>query len=187
MTDFIYIIGYPRSGNTFLGHASKLIDEKKITYCQIHAPFLIKDLCDSSSVIVPVRNPLDSIASWSLFPIAEGAQSNKNAFNLKIENSVKLYIKFFYSLLENKNNIKIALFDKFTVDEEYLNLIFTEDKSKWTTAEDIKKSMLKKELEKNLPRPNLKEQSDYSKEIIFNHPKYKKCLYLYNNVIDKSI
>ena len=47
--------------------------------------------------------------------------------------------------------------------------------------------MLKKELEKNLPRPNLKEQSDYSKEIIFNHPKYKKCLYLYNNVIDKSI
>lgn len=39
MTDFIYIIGYPRSGNTFLGHASKLIDEKKLLIVKYMLPF----------------------------------------------------------------------------------------------------------------------------------------------------
>lgn len=128
----------------------------------------------ANQIIVPFRNPLDSIASYHIFPGAE-----------KIEFDIKFYIRFYNAILSNLNKIILMDFDHFTKDIEYIkNKIlkhFDIITSNQVTDDKIKESMLANGKEANLPRNN-KAQLDSVKLQLKEMPEFNECLDLYNTI-----
>lgn len=160
---------FPRSGSTYLNQALQLLfypsDPVNLNR---HSVVAIEK---SEKIMVPFRNPKDSIASWHKYP-SHGL----------LEADIKFYIRFYSYVLNNLNKVVLMDFDKFTQDIEYIksqvsaNYNLTTDSS--ASNDEVKMAMLVNGKEINLPRNN-KEELDLIKSDLESIPEFNQCIDLY--------
>lgn len=178
MNNKISLVGFPRSGNTFMRYAlQKFFPEYEIL-SHTHTVKFLEENIDKMPTICVIRNPLDSLASWLIF------RSNTSESYLSIDDDFNFYIRYYKSLIKNKEKILFLDFEIFKNDCNYIKNKINKHMNIKTdisfTASDIKKTML---LEShnidNLPRNN-KEELEEIKNVLFNENKYKEALILFN-------
>lgn len=172
LSDKFVISGYPRSGNTYLSFAFKLLYYPDLElYRHTHTVIAITK---SDKAFVPFRNPVDSIASWNEYPLSS-----------KIQDDIKYYIRFYKGVLDNLDKAVLMDFDYFTKDIEYIkskvlkNLGIGTDN--YVTNELVKQEMLLNGKQNNLPRNN-QDQLNAVKEQLVNEPLFEQCVELYNKL-----
>lgn len=174
MIQRIPTIAFPRSGNTFLNYALRLMyypEDKLIMFYHTE-----KSVDKFDKFLVPLRNPLDAIASWSIY---------SDLYKGSTEDHINFYIRLNTKILNNKHKSVVLDFERFTQDLSYLEDTIKNNfgysvKSK-TSIEEIK-SLIKDELGDNwTPRDNKTELSK-AKEIIESNKLYVKALNLYDNI-----
>jgi endo-1,4-beta-mannosidase len=155
---------------------------KKSNY-RIHGSINISILNKKYPVFIPIRNPLDSIASHTAFV----HNPNKKEIEEWIDKGIKQYLNFYAYLKKYEKESNILFFDKFTKDISYIEnvtkVILSENPIK-IKDEDIKNKMNKSEFSLSLPRNNKKELDLY-KEDIPKNKKYEICLDFFNYYQDK--
>jgi hypothetical protein len=108
----VYVAGYPRSGNTFIEVVLNRIFNGIVISNHNHSvEYLTNRL--GNNLIVPVRNPLDSISSWVTFRKHEGVI-------VKIEDCIDHYIDYLKNVNNNMSQICVLNFDKFKNDISYI-------------------------------------------------------------------
>jgi len=174
MIQKIPTVAYPRSGNTFLDYALRLMyypEDKLIMFYHTE-----KSVDKFNKFLVPLRNPLDAIASWSIY---------SDLYKGSTEDHINFYIRLNAKILNNKHKSVILDFEKFTQDLSYLENVIKNNfgysvKSK-TSIEDIK-SLIKEELGDNWTPRNNKIELNKTKEIIESNQLYTKAFNFYNNL-----
>jgi hypothetical protein len=172
----LLLCSFPRSGNVYLNEALHLLyfPEDKSNHPN-HFTYTIKE---RNKTLVAFRNPIDSIASWVSFPIGND-----------LDGSIKFYTRFYNVVLENIDKCVLMDFDLFIKDIDYIkNKVFANfniDTNNQVTDFQIKKSIINKEKEINLPRNN-KEELDEIKKQLNNSVEFSKFTDLYNNLKSKS-
>ncbi len=167
-------VGFPRSGNTFLNYSLKLLyyPEEDVNYCYHTTISLNKFL----NVIVPLRNPLDSIASWHLLPYLSHGDINDH---------LRFYLRLSNAFLKNKEKCLFMDFDIFTKDVEYIknktNTFFNYNCDKMLSIEDIKDFINKNGFVDSLPRNN-KDDLDKVKIDILDNKLYNNCENIYQEL-----
>jgi hypothetical protein len=160
---------FPRSGSTYLNQALQLlyypadpVNENRHTVVAIDK---------SEKIMVPFRNPIDSIASWHKYP-SHGL----------LEADIQYYVRFYSYALNNLDKIVLMDFDLFTQDLEYIksrvldNFGISTNES--VTDAQVKEAMLLNNKEINLPRNN-KDELDAIKSILTNLSEFQECLSIY--------
>jgi len=163
---------FPRSGSTYLNQALNLLYyPQEQANNNRHSAVTIKK---AQKIIVPFRNPRDSIASWHKYPS-----------NGLLEADIKYYVRFYSCALDNLNKVVFMDFDNFTQDIEYIksqvsvNYSLTTDRS--ITNDEVKMAMLVNGKEINLPRNN-KAELDLIKDKLESMPEFQKCVELYDTL-----
>lgn len=171
----IIVHGFPRSGNHFLNYACLGL-YKDFKFSIYHDYKLFDEL--DGLLIVPVRNPLDCIAS---FANLKTILSNEE---LNINMCVNQYIEYFTKALW-LNNILFIQFDLFINDTDYIANAIA---SKWGIKPDkeltvnlVKERMATDKKEMHLPQDN-KKLLDEIKKLVSEHPKYDEALHLYEKI-----
>ena len=169
MKSVLVTSGYPRSGNTYLNQALNLIyyPEEEV-YINFHST---KAIQRAQKIIVPFRNPTDSISSWHIWPSNE-----------KLELDVKFYIRFYSFVLDNLNKVVLMDFDYFTKDINYINnkvLKHFDIQTKcYVTDAEVKETMLTNGKEKNLPTQNQTQLLE-TKSLLPKVSGFEECLLIY--------
>lgn len=177
MKSVLVTSGYPRSGNTYLNQALNLIyyPEEEV-YINFHST---KAIQRAQKIIVPFRNPTDSISSWHIWPSNE-----------KLKLDVKFYIRFHSFVLDNLNKVVLMDFDYFTKDINYINnkvLKHFDIQTKcYVTDAQVKEAMVTNGKDINLPRNN-KEELALVREQLQNTAGFDKCLELYAQLKEQSL
>lgn len=160
---------FPRSGSTYLNQALQLLYyPTESVNLNRHSVVAIEK---AEKIMVPFRNPKDSIASWHKYPS-----------NGLLEADITFYIRFYSYVLDNLNKVVLMDFDKFTQDIEYIksqvsiNYNLTTDKL--VTNDEVKMAMLVNGKEINLPRNN-KAELDLIKASLESMPGFNQCIDLY--------
>jgi hypothetical protein len=157
---------FPRSGSTFLNASLKALYYPEETNINFHTVNVVDKY---KKIIIPFRDPLDSISSWNIFPF-------KEEHNIEID--IKYYLRFFTNVMEKRDKVVFFDFSKFTVDLEYTkNKIYKNFNIQpvySSTIKDIKASMLENKKDLYLPRDNSKEL-DKVKEILIKMPEFQAC------------
>ena len=173
MKEKLITSAYPRSGSTYLNQALNFFYyPKNLPNNNRHTVIAIDN---NNLILVPFRNPVDSIASWHKYP-SKGI----------LEADVKYYIRFYTGVLNNLSKVILMDFDFFTKDIDYIknrvlkNFGLTTNKN--VTNKDIKKAMLANGKEINLPRNNQEELAQVKEELP-NIEGFDKCLELYAQLI----
>lgn len=163
---------FPRSGSTYLNQALQLLyyPTKPVNQNR-HTVVAIEKL---EKVMVPFRNPKDSIASWHKYPS-----------NGLLEDDIKYYVRFYSCVLDNLNKVILMDFNNFTQDIEYIksqvsiNYSLTTDRL--ITNNEVKMAMLTNGKEINLPRNN-KAKLDLIKDKLESIPKFQECVKIYDSL-----
>lgn len=170
--DNFVISGYPRSGNTYLSFAFKLLYYPDLELYRHHHTVITISKFDR--IFIPFRNPLDCIASWSNYPISS-----------KIEDDIKFYIRFHKAVLDNIYKVILMDFDYFTKDIDYIkNKVFNNfgiGTDNNVTDAQVKEEMIANSKEINLPRNN-KEELDAVKAELQQIPEFAQCVELYERL-----
>lgn len=172
MKELLITSGFPRSGSTYLNQALNLLyyPEQEVNWNR-HTVVAMET---ARRIIVPFRNPIDSIASWHLYP-SWG----------KIENDIKFYIRFHSFVLSNLNKTILMDFDCFTKDIDYIkDKIFKNfglGTDNYVTDAQVKEAMLANGKDINLPRNN-KEELDAVKAELQQMPEFAQCVELYERL-----
>jgi hypothetical protein len=160
---------FPRSGSTYLNQALNLLYyPQEPTNNNRHSVVAIEK---TQKIMVPFRNPRDSIASWHKYPS-----------NGLLEADIKYYVRFYSYVLDNLNKVVLMDFDNFTQDIEYIksqvsiNYSLTTDRL--ITNDEVKMAMLVNGKEINLPRNN-KAELDLIKSNLELMPEFQECKELY--------
>lgn len=116
--DKLATIGYPRSGNTFLAYALRAMyfSDEEINKNIHSSPELYN--ANRQLIIVPFRNPADSISSW--FNHGRNNMGDKNNSYLTIENVVLSYEAMMKTALLNIEKIVLFDFAEFTQSLDYI-------------------------------------------------------------------
>jgi hypothetical protein len=160
---------YPRSGSTYLNQALQLLyyptDPVNLNR---HSVVAIEK---SQKIMVPFRNPKDSIASWHKYPS-----------NGLLEADIKYYVRFHSFVLGNLDKVILMNFDNFTQDIEYIKSQVSDNYNLTTDAlvtnDEVKMAMLVNGKEINLPRNN-KAELDLIKASLESMPEFTECIDLY--------
>lgn len=172
--------GFPRSGNTFLNFVLKTLyfPTEEINNTRHEANMFDRH----SKLIVPIRNPIDCIASWNnyipLFGI-EGMLIERN-----LEQDIKFFLRFYNKVLSVGKNAVVMDFDRFTTSVDYIKDTVKENFGYETdvslSIEDAKSKMAteNENFIDNLPRNN-QEELNSIKEKLQDIPGFDKCLELY--------
>lgn len=140
---------------------------KKSNY-RIHGPINISILSQKYVPFVPIRNPLDSVASVTAFMKYKNIESLEKA----IDDNLNKYLNFYSYFLKYENKTIPLFFEKFTKDLSYIEKasknLFNEN-TKIILDEDIKKKMNQSDFSLSLPRDNKEELNLYKQEIIKNN------------------
>ena len=160
---------YPRSGSTYLNQALQLLYyPTKPVNNNKHTVLAIDN---SEKIIVPFRNPRDSIASWHKYPS-----------NGLLEADIKYYVRFYSFVLDNLNKVVLMDFSKFTQDIEYIKSKVLENFGLTVVQEvtdaQVKEVMLNNSKEINLPRSN-KDELDAVKSVLETLPEFQECVSIY--------
>lgn len=166
----LQVCGFPRSGNVFLSY---LLREVYYPQLSTSMPYHLEDTFDKfDKLIVPLRNPLDAIASFNNFLLPHN-----------IEDDISFYININTKALNSVNTIFVN-FDQFTSDVGYVkNIIknnFNIDPMADPTVENIKQSILKEDHGIHLPNPERYEAIESTKLVLSNMPEFQECISLYN-------
>lgn len=175
--------GFPRSGNTFLNFVLKSLyfPTESINGTRHEANMFDR----YAKLLVPLRNPLDCIASWNKYIPQFVVYSMVIERNLKED--IKFYLRFHNKVLSAGDGAVIMDFDKFTTDIDYTknrvleNFGYTTDVS--LTIDSAKEAMPKEneDFADNLPR-NDKAELDAIKQQLMNTPGFDQCVELYNQL-----
>jgi hypothetical protein len=160
---------FPRSGSTYLNQALNLLYyPQRVVNNNRHSVIAIEE---APKIMVPFRNPRDSIASWHKYP-SNGA----------LEADIKYYVRFYSYVLDNLNKVVLMDFDNFTQDIEYIKSKvldkFNIETNEAVTDAQVKKAMLFNNKEINLPRNN-KDELDAIKSVLSNLPEFQECISIY--------
>lgn len=175
----IYIAGYPRSGNTFVEVILNRVFKGIVVSSHDHSiEYLLNRV--GHNLVVPVRNPLDSISSWITFRKHEGVL-------LTIENCINNYIEYLEAIYKNINKVCVLDFDKFKEDISYVtnkvskhygNIV---DKN--ITMEKIDNEM-KNHYQMFFRGRTLAKADNQLKNEILKHEKYKEAQASFERVIN---
>lgn len=175
--------GFPRSGNTFLNFVLKTLyfPTEEINNTRHEANMFDRH----SKLIVPIRNPIDCIASWNnyipLFGI-EGMLIERN-----LEQDIKFFLRFYNKVLSVGNNAVVMDFDRFTTSVDYIKDTVKENFGYETDVlldiENAKTQMAAEnpDFVDNLPRDN-KVELDAVKEKLQHIPEFTQCVELYEKL-----
>ena len=112
MGNLIYVTGYGRSGNTFLQIALQKMYSKVIVSDHNHnSLYFVNRL--GSNVVIPIRNPLDSVASYYSF-------LTYNKVTTTIDKCLENYIDYFSKIQHHKDKLCLLDFNKMTTDLTYI-------------------------------------------------------------------
>ncbi len=177
MKELLTTSGFPRSGNTYLNQSLNLLyyPKQEVNFNRHTVAAINK----SNRIIVPFRNPTDSIASWHNYP--SGGE---------LESDVKFYIRFYSAVLDNITKVVLMDFDYFNKDINYIkNQVlknFSIETYSFVTDSQIKEAMFTNGKDINLPRNN-KEELALVKNQLQNTTGFDKCLELYNQLKAQSL
>ena len=108
----IYVLGYPRSGNTFIEVVLNRLFKGIVSSSHNHSvEYLLNRL--GNNLVVPIRNPIDSVSSWVAFRKFEGV-------TVSVEQALDSYIAYYHALKQNGAKICLLDFDKFKDDISYV-------------------------------------------------------------------
>lgn len=160
---------FPRSGSTYLNQALQLLFYPTNPFnLNRHT---VSSIEKSKKIMVPFRNPKDSIASWHKYPS-----------NGLLEADIKYYVRFYSYVLDNLDKVVLMDFDKFTQDIQYIKLQVSANYNLTTNAlvtnDEVKMAMLVNGKEINLPRNN-KEELDLIKASLESMPEFIECIDIY--------
>lgn len=160
---------FPRSGSTYLNQALQLLYyPTEPVNLNRHSVVAIEK---AEKIMVPFRNPKDSIASWHKYP-STGL----------LEADIKYYVRFYSFVLGNLDKVVLMDFDNFTQDIEYIKSQVADNYSLTTDAlvtnDEVKMAMLVNGKEINLPRNN-REELDLIKASLESMPEFTECIDLY--------
>lgn len=160
---------YPRSGSTYLNQALQLLYYPTETVNQNRHTVVAID--KSEKIMVPFRNPIDSVASWQKYP----------SYGL-LEADIQFYVRFYSYVLNNLDKIVLMDFDLFTQDLEYVKTKVFENLGLTAVQEvtdaQVKEAMLNNGKEINLPRGN-KDELDAVKSVLGTLPEFQECVSIY--------
>jgi hypothetical protein len=174
--DVLITSGFPRSGNTFLNFALwQMYYPTEEFNKNFHT---IKAINQNNKVLVPIRNPFGSIASWANFL---GEQEELKA-------SCKYYTRFYTEAKAMPDKVVFVDFDKMIVDLDYIKSLVKEhfgiDPVAETTIDAVKALMVEKAHDWNLPQNNQVEL-DAIKTALLSVPEFADCEVIYNTAISK--
>jgi hypothetical protein len=163
--------GFPRSGNTFLNFALwQMYYPTEEFNKNFHT---VKAIKQNNKVLVPIRNPFGSIASWNNFL---GDQE-------ELSESCKYYIRFYTEAKALGNKVIFVDFDKMITDLDYIKSLvkdnFDIDSVAETTIDAVKALMVEKAHDWNLPQNNQTEL-DAIKTALSSVPEFADCETIYN-------
>lgn len=178
---------YPRSGSTFLYTALEYLYEDYHFIPSRHTVWEVKDLVSKGEkLIVPFRNPVDSIGSWNVYR-QEGylGSTHFDWHNDTLEGDIKFYLRFYSEILPLKDNLIFFDFNKFTSDLSYIKSKMKKHLNMEPTKNpliEFIKSQMKSGIRKlNLPRET-KPIIETVKPLIEQHPLYSDTLSLYQKL-----
>ena len=170
------VVGFPRSGNTFLHYCNYL--SYKLKEPQKHK-LSGKALNECEYIITPLRDPLECISSRIETPIDPSV----------VDPFIKFYIRFMETAKANKDKILFLDFEKFKDDVNYVHQAIFEKFGitplAYPAVDKIKEEMLKRDLTNNLPGDFEFNNREEARNYIRNHQDYQYCLDLYSELLPK--
>jgi hypothetical protein len=175
--------GFPRSGNTFLNFVLKSLyfPTEGMNGTRHEANMFDR----YSKLIVPIRNPIDCIASYNnyipLFAI-HGMFIERD-----LKKDIAYYLRFYNKVMEYRSKAVVVDFDKFTTDIDYIkevvdnNFGYTTNVSLTINQAKTNMAMENQDFIDNLPRDN-KEELDAVKTELQQMPEFAQCMDLYNQL-----
>jgi hypothetical protein len=170
--DILIVSGFPRSGNTFLNFALwQMYYPAEEFNKNFHT---VKAIKQNNKVLVPVRSPFESVASWSNFVPEEG-----------LSESCKYYIRFHTEAKNFNDKVIFVDFNKMIDNLEYIKTLvkdnFDIDPVAETTIDALKALMVEKDRDWNLPQNN-QVKLDAIKTTLLSVPEFADCEIIYNNI-----
>jgi hypothetical protein len=177
--DFI-VVGYPRSGNTFLNFAFERMYKLRQPNFNYHTVAAIEHF---EKVFVPLRNPLDCIGSWAHYQ----KYYFKDFWDFKLQeitdesinDDISYYLRFYNAAIKMNSKITFLDFDYFTVDLGYIENKTGIEKIRQIDLEAVKLQMAKHDKKNNIPTNNQEILKQIKDQVSMN-PRIKECYDLYN-------
>jgi len=178
-SDFI-VVGYPRSGNTFLNFAFERMYKLNEPPNNYHT---VKAMEHFDKIFVPLRNPLDCIASWAHYQ----KYYFEDYFDFKIKeitdktinDDISYYLRFYSSAIKMNSKITFLDFNSFTVDLGYIENKTGVERKRQIDVEAVKLQMAKHDKKINIPTNNQEILKQIKDQVSMN-PRIKECYDLYN-------
>jgi hypothetical protein len=130
-------------------------------------------------ILVPFRNPKDSIASWHNYP-SEGS----------LESDVRFYIRFYSFVSNNLSKIVLMDFNNFTNDIDYIKdkvlKNFAIQTNCYVTDAQVKEKMLTNAKEINLPTQNQTQLLE-TKTLLLKVLGFQECILIYDKLQQAAI
>jgi hypothetical protein len=178
----VCVVGYPRSGNTFLNF---VIGKMYPSLGQLNNFHTIKSIQNHTKVFMSIRNPIDCIASWAYYQkyyFGDGYSFKiKNIDNDTISKDINYYLRFHNNAINFIDKITVLDFDLFTKDTNYIEYKLGIVREKKINVENIKKEMSMSDKKINLPTNNKKKLNEI-KEQVSQHPRIQECYNIYNTL-----
>jgi hypothetical protein len=164
--------GFPRSGSTFLNFALwQMYYPTEEFNKNFHT---VKAIKQNDKVLIPIRTPFGSVASWSNFIPDE-----------ELSESCKYYTRFYTEAKNLGDKVIFVDFDKMIADLEYIKTLvkdnFGIDPVAETTIDAVKALMVENAHEWNLPQNNQAEL-DAIKAALLSVPEFADCEAIYNEI-----
>lgn len=177
MKELLITSGYPRSGNNYLNQALNLMYYPKDQVNWVR--HTTKAIDNAEKIMVPFRNPLDSISSWHNYPS-----------NGSLTADVNYYLRFYSSVLQNLNKVVLMYFDYFINGIDYIKnktLKYLQIKPlNEISHQKVIDAMVKNGKEMNLPR-NDKEQLLQTKTVLSKVKGFTECLKIHNILVEQAL
>lgn len=170
--DILITSGFPRSGSTFLNFALwQMYYPTEEFNKNFHT---VKAIKQNNKVLVPIRTPFGSVASWANFIPDE-----------ELSESCKYYTRFYTEAKNLGDKVIFVDFDKMIADLEYIKTLvkdnFGIDPVAETTIDAVKALMVENAHDWNLPQNNQAEL-DAIKAALLSVPEFADCEAIYNEI-----
>jgi phage regulator Rha-like protein len=176
--NYIVPAGFPRSGNTFLYTSLKEIYKNKEVLIYTHSTADIKKLIKNKTIVCfTFRNPVDSVASW--FHYRHNYLTRK--IDDKIEDDLNFWIRINSYALENKRELTLLNFHRFSNDLVYIQNTIKQvhniDPTDTYSIDEMKEIVFRENEDINLPRDNQPELEEIRNRVV-SLPLYSKAVEL---------
>ena len=177
------ISGFPRSGNTYLSFAIKNMYLDYNVYSHNHTTSFLENSKNNFN-IVPIRNPIDSIASYIMFLPESGSTKIESPIDC-----INYYIRFYKYIEKNIEKLCILDFDIFTKDMLYvtdsISKKFNIKNNTFYSNDEIMEKLKIIEVDKKFLPREYTDQRKYYNELFSSLLTNSECLDIYNRIKEK--